>query len=106
MDRRDVMALFVGVPFGVTCLNAVAQANAELPVETLFKKPSFVGAVLSPDRKQMAALLPADGRYSLAVYDLEKRSAASLTNLSGSDVNSVSWANDRRVIFTTGDHQG
>jgi dipeptidyl aminopeptidase/acylaminoacyl peptidase len=106
MNRRDLMALFVGAPFAVTGLDAAAQAGAELPIQAFFRKPSFLGAVLSPDRKLMAALSPVNERFNLVIYDIEKRTATRLTNLSGSDVNTVAWANDRRVIFTTGDQQG
>jgi dipeptidyl aminopeptidase/acylaminoacyl peptidase len=62
--------------------------------------------VLSPDCRHLAALSPYNGRINLTIYDVKKRSAVRLTNLTGSNVNSVSWANNKRVIFTTGNQQG
>ena len=106
MNRRDLIALFAGAPVSLVNVSSMAQAAAELPVEQLFKKQSFRGAVLSPNQQFMAALAPANGRTNAMIYSIETRKALRLTNLSGSDVNSIFWANDKRVIFTTGDQQG
>lgn len=87
---------------------AVAQGavSAPIPVETLFAKSSYRELVLSPDGKLMAALASADGRQNILVIDLEKRSGTRVTGLKEADVTSVFWANDHRLIFTTGDLRG
>ncbi len=79
---------------------------AEIPVETLFKRAAFRRIVLSPDQKFMAALAPANGRQNLVVIDLEKHSGNVLTSFSTGDVNTIFWASNERLIFTTGDQQG
>jgi dipeptidyl aminopeptidase/acylaminoacyl peptidase len=107
MKRRDYLALIAAAPLSPLLARAQGLATAaELPVEQLFRKPAYRGAVLSPDQRQMAVLAPANGRTNLAVIDVEKRSAIRLTSLSGSDITRVVWANNRRVIFSTGDEQG
>jgi len=118
MNRRDLMAMFAGAPFAAVGFPAVAQTKGELPVEILFKKPALGaasrsldglgtgGAVLSPDGRHLAALATANGRINLLVYNFEKRAATRLTNLSSSDIATLVWANNKRVIFSTGDQQG
>ena len=79
---------------------------AEIPVETLFKKSAHRRIVLSPDQKFMAAIASANGRQNLLVLDIDKRSGVLLTSFSEVDVSEVRWANNQRLIYTTGDQQG
>lgn len=77
-----------------------------VPIETLFKKAAHRNLVLSPDQKYLAAVTPVNGRQNLVVLDMEKRTGQMLTNFQESDVNTVRWANNNRLIYTTGDQQG
>ena len=85
---------------------ATAQPVAQIPVEVLFKSEGTKQLVLSPDQKFMAAITPRNGRQNLAVIDVEKRTGTLLTNFEESDVRSVRWVNNNRLIYTTGDQQG
>jgi dipeptidyl aminopeptidase/acylaminoacyl peptidase len=106
MNRRDFVTLLSGVPVAAAFEIASAQTTAEMSVEDFFRKPAFGGASLSPDQLNLAAIVPANGRFNLVIYNLEARKALRITDLSSVDVASVQWANNQRVIFTTGDQQG
>jgi dipeptidyl aminopeptidase/acylaminoacyl peptidase len=79
---------------------------AQPALEDFFSKPAYGSLVLSPGQRHLAALVPAGGRRNLAVVDLDTRAAALVTAFTGSDVNTVFWARDDRLLFTTGDQQG
>jgi hypothetical protein len=49
--------------------------------------------VLSPDCRHLAALSPYNGRINLTIYDVKKRSAVRLTNLTGSKDGLKKWSN-------------
>ncbi len=103
------VALTLAVSSATSALAQVAPATpqaTEIPVEVLFKKAAFRRIVLSPDGKFLAALAPVNGRQNLAIVDLEKRAGTMLTNFSTGDVNTVFWASNNRLIYTTGDQQG
>ena len=102
-----VLALAAGAtPAAVAQTATTANRVAEIPVETLFKKAAFRRIALSPDGKFLAALAPLNGRQNLTVVDLEKRAGTILTNFSTGDVNTIFWASNNRLIYTTGDQQG
>lgn len=83
-----------------------AEPAAEIPIEQLFRKSAYQHIVLSPDQKFMAAVTPVNGRQNLIVIDLDKRAGAVLTGLTDIDVSWIYWANNQRLLFTTGDQQG
>ena len=86
-----------------------AQAPAAtpiIPIETMFKTPAYRGLTLSPNGKYMAATVQFNDRQNLVVLDIEKKSAYALTAFKEADVRSFRWANDDRIVFTTGDEQG
>lgn len=93
-------------------LQARAQASgadatpALIPVETLFKPAAYGNLTLSPSGRFMAATIPLFDRQNLVVIDVEKRDAKVLSGLKRSDVRSIFWANDNRLLYTTGDRQG
>jgi len=85
----------------------IGQEPARLrALEDFFSKPAYGSLVLSPGQRHLAALVPAGGRRNVAVVDLDTRVAARVTAFTGSDVNTVFWARDDRLLFTTGDQQG
>lgn len=89
-------------------LQARAQAGDTplIPVDTLFKPAAYGNLSLSPNGKFMAATIPLFDRQNLVVIDVEKRDAKVLSSLRRSDVRTIFWANDNRILFTTGDRQG
>ena len=93
----------------LACTVSFAQqptAASEIPVQTLFRKPAYSGLVLSPNQRYLAALAPINGRRNVVVVDLQSRSASMLTSYEVRDVNTIFWANDDRLLYTTGDQQG
>ncbi|MEP7300636.1 MAG: S9 family peptidase [Caldimonas sp.] len=85
---------------------AHAQAVDQIPVESLFKKAAYGGAVLSPNERYLAAITTVNARRNVVIIDLEKRAASVLTSYDARDVERVFWANDERLLYTTGDLQG
>ena len=110
-SRRSVMQALATAALAPSAFTLSAQtptsvASDRLPLETFFRKPAYGSLVLSPNQRYLAALVPAGGRRNIAIVDLETRSASRITSLTGSDVNTVIWAHDDRLVFTTGDQQG
>ena len=107
VSNRGLAAVVLGAWLSLgTAWAQPATAVAQIPVETLFKKTAHRNIILSPDQKFMAAVAPANGRQNLLVIDLEKRSGVLLTSFSNVDVRRVSWANNQRLVYSTGDQQG
>ncbi|MBI3368818.1 MAG: S9 family peptidase [Burkholderiales bacterium] len=50
--------------------------------------------------------MPLNGRYNLVVVDLAEKKPLVLTRFEKGDVLSMFWANDERLLYTTGDQQG
>lgn len=75
-------------------------------LEDFFSKPAYGSLVLSPGQRHLAAVVPSRGRRNLAIVDVDSRAASLVTAFTSLDVNTVFWASDERLLFTTGDQQG
>ena len=110
MKRRDFLA--AGPAAALSPAAALAQQAgtaapaARIPVETLFRKAAYRNITLSPNQKSFAATIQLDNRQNLVVVDLEKMKPVVLTRFEKADVNTVFWASDERLLYTTGDQQG
>lgn len=80
----------------LTMKNAVAE---NLSLEYFFKNPEFAGFELSPNGKELAAMVNLNGRMNLAVIDLKTREARAVTNITKQDVSGFMWANNERLLF-------
>jgi dipeptidyl aminopeptidase/acylaminoacyl peptidase len=106
MNLNRLLAAAAISAASVVASSVLAQTTApEIPVETLFRKTEYRQLTFSPDQKYLAALLPLNSRYNLAVVDLEKRQVNRLTSFPDGDVTSYFWASNDRILFTTGDLQ-
>jgi len=84
----------------VLSLLAVQTAAAEnLPLDYFFKNPEFAGFQISPNGKELAAMVNLNGRMNLAVMDLKDRKARAITNVTTQDVSGFMWANNERILF-------
>jgi len=82
---------------------AVSTASADpLPVETLFRKPQYFGARLSPSGRYLAAIVNVAGRMDVAILDLDTMKSSVLHAGDGDMVN-VIWQSDERLIVSAGD---
>ncbi|XLZ69342.1 alpha/beta fold hydrolase [Massilia sp. SR12] len=82
-----------------------ALAAAQPPaVEAFFENPAFSGAVISPSGKYIAAKVGAKGKRNvLAVVELATRKTQVVAHFSDTDIDSVQWVSDQRLLFNTGD---
>ena len=103
---QKFLAGCLAISVGLSAIAADPSTRSEIPVNVLFKKASYGGAVLSPSMRFLAALAPVNGRRNVVIVDLEKRSAFVLTSYEVRDVESLFWANEDRLLYTTGDQQG
>ena len=79
-----------------TMQNAVAE---NLPLEHFFKNPEFAGFQISPNGKELAAMVNLNGRMNLAVIDLKTRQSRAITNVTSQDVSGFMWATNERILF-------
>ncbi len=94
---RTIFATVMGLS-----LIIAAGAIAKVPVERFGELPLISHMTLSPDGTHVAFLLRKDGKVRLLVRDLSNKNA----KMRGPDVSygkarSVSWANNRFVLFRT-----
>jgi dipeptidyl aminopeptidase/acylaminoacyl peptidase len=83
---------------------AVATASADpLPVETLFRKPQYFDARLSPSGRYLAAVVNVGGRMDVAVLDLDTMAKPSVLRAGDGDAVGVIWQSDERLIVRAGD---
>lgn len=80
-------------------------AGKELPLETFFRQAQYLSVKLSPDGKSIAVLTPQKGRQNLLVVDLAGRKGNLLTSFEDQDVTNFHWANNQRLLFSTGNLQ-
>jgi len=89
-----------GLLLGSVCSTS-AYADSSIPVADFYKKAAFSGRpVLSPDGKNLAVLVPRDGKFVLAVINMETRKPTVVASDPNYDVTSPSWVNNRRLIFS------
>lgn len=113
LNRREILAtasilgLVPAAASGQQVASIMGPAGVPLiPVETLFCKPAYRNILLSPSSRFFAATVPLEGRYNLVVIDLAEQKPVVLTRFEITDVDSVFWASDDRLLYTTGDQQG
>src|SRR5437660_2010785 len=108
MTKRIFQLLVVGV--GLFVASAVA---AEPPsprsgtpsVEDFFRKSQYGGAVLSPNGRYLAVIVPVGGHRGLGIIDLDTRAALRTMTAGDGDVVRIVWQNDERLIAFLGDLQ-
>ena len=97
-------SLLVGVAAAFTAV--LSHAQTPLPVEAFFKKAAVRSPALSPSGKQIAMLVPTDGRVGLAVANVETPDKfVGVAKFDDADVRSFAWVNDKRLVFGASDEQ-
>ncbi|MYM82278.1 prolyl oligopeptidase family serine peptidase [Duganella sp. FT50W] len=82
-------------------VHGTAQADASIPIADFFRKAEFSGRpVLSPDGQNMAVLTPRNGRFVLAVINLETRASTVVASDPDWNVANPQWVNNRRLVFS------
>lgn len=79
-----------------TMQSAVAK---DLPLDYFFKNPEFAGFQISPNGKELAAMVNLNGRMNLAVMDIKTRKARAITSVKTQDVSGFMWATNERILF-------
>ena len=80
-----------------------ASPGAAAPtIEELVRSPQFAEIQLSPDGRQIAALMPVRGRQNLVVLDLANRKARAVSSLDNNDIVWFRWLSNRRFLVQTG----
>src|SRR5688572_2184378 len=80
-------------------------ADTAVSPEPFFKHADLDDAELSPSGKLLAALSPVNGRKALVAMDLATRKPWVVTTVDGSDICSLTWVNDKRLVFSVCDFQ-
>jgi len=86
-------------------LSVVAQAPPAVSPEPFFKHDDYGGLRLSPSGKYLGALVPVQGRVTLAILSLENKSAKVIASVEGQDIATFNWVNDDRLVFSLIDLQ-
>ena len=85
---------------------APASAGKPIPVEDFFKNPRFTQVTLSPSGRYLAAIIPLNDRRNIAVIDLNDTTQVNvITAFKESDVRSIAWVNDDRLVYSLVDLQ-
>src|SRR6266550_733686 len=74
-------------------------------VEDFFRKSQYGGAVLSPNGRYLAVIVPVGGHRGLGIIDLDTRAALRTMTAGDGDVVRIVWQNDERLIAFLGDLQ-
>ncbi len=110
MKRRELLAAAPALSLLSSTVEAQSQTGPAgvplIPVKTMFRRANYRNIALSPSGKFMAATVALNGRQNLVLVDLAGNQPTVLTRFALGDVNTVFWANDERLLYTTGDQQG
>lgn len=77
-------------------------ASAVIPIERFFQVSMASRPTLSPDGKSIAMLARVRNRLGIVVYDIESRKGTAVPSFEDTDVVSVHWVNDKRLVFSSG----
>lgn len=100
MKRRIIPLVLSTILLGMG-IHSTAQADASIPIADFFKKAEFNGRpVLSPDGQNLAVLTPRNGRFVLAVINLETRASTVVASDPEWNVANPQWVNNRRLVFS------
>lgn len=88
----------------VLCVLGMLAAGQSLAAEKkgldhYFKKPQYAGFQISPNGKELAALVPVNGRMNIVIIDLGTKAGRVVTEMSKQDVSGFMWATNERLLF-------
>jgi dipeptidyl aminopeptidase/acylaminoacyl peptidase len=100
VKKTLIPALLAAALLGAGLLSVGAHADSSIPVADFFKKPQFGSQpILSPDGKSMAVLTPRNGRFVLAVIDLDTRQPKVVASDPDWNISAPMWVNNKRLVF-------
>jgi dipeptidyl aminopeptidase/acylaminoacyl peptidase len=100
--RHSGMGALATLAVCAALIDPARVCAAPIAVETLFKKPQYGGAVLSPSGRYLAVLLGVKDRQGVAVMDLDEKGINVMPTAEGDAISFV-WQNDKRMIVNVGD---
>lgn len=99
-------ALFLRVASSLLLLCVAAgSAVAQTDLEKLFKNAQFASATLSPNGKYLATTANINGRFHLAVVEIETGAAKNLAGYEAVDIYQINWISDERIVFNIIDRE-
>jgi dipeptidyl aminopeptidase/acylaminoacyl peptidase len=79
---------------------------APVPAEAFFQNPAIANVRIAPDARHVAFLIgSATQRTQLVVLDTEKLTMKAVAGFTDSDIGSVEWVSEKRLVFTVADQQ-
>ncbi|MES2899425.1 MAG: alpha/beta fold hydrolase [Pseudomonadota bacterium] len=106
LASASLFVLFVAASAAPLQLSAAPATPAAIPLESFFGNAPFDGAVLSPNARYLAVTIsPKDKRKGLYVIDLTDMKGNMVAQFSDTDVDTVKWVNDERIVFDTRDSE-
>jgi dipeptidyl aminopeptidase/acylaminoacyl peptidase len=89
-----------------TAQSAPVPTAGMVPVEDFFRNSRFKQVSLSPSGRYLAAIVPINERRNIAIIDLNDTTKISvITAFKESDVRSIAWVNDDRLVYSLIDLQ-
>jgi dipeptidyl aminopeptidase/acylaminoacyl peptidase len=99
---RPIAALAIAFAAVASMFGAATASADPIPVETLFRKPQYFDARLSPSGRYLAVIFNVSGRMDVAIIDLDTMKSSVLRAGDG-DAVAVVWQSDDRLIVSAGD---
>ena len=106
MIRAAVVCAAAAVLGPTLAQTPTSAAPTPVPLEDFFRNPRFTQVTISPTGRYLAAIVPVNGRRNIAIVDLVDTSKVSVISaFRESDVRSVAWVNDDRLVYSLVDLQ-
>jgi len=93
--------LAAALALSLSCLTPVHGAEPA-PLAAYLTYAKYRNLLLSPNGRYLALLTPIQGKYNLAVVDLQTKKSQALTSLPDFDVMSFRWIGNERLAFSVG----
>ncbi len=77
-------------------------ASSPAPIEEYLRLPAYMSPRISRNGRYFAVTIPINGKFNLAVVDLDTKKGTALTNFDNFDVIGVRWVGNDRLLFTLG----
>ena len=105
--RTSIPARLAALALAAACGGLAHAADPDIAPERFFQHDRMTSASISPDGQTIAiTMAPSnDARVRLVALDLKTMKFTPLANFEDSDISSVHWVNDHRVVFDLDDRR-
>lgn len=100
MKKTIFSTLLAGVALAGGLFSTAVHADSTIAVADFFKRAAYGQPLLSPDGSHLAVLTPRNGRFVLAVINIDTRQSKVVASDPDWSIARPMWVNNERLVFS------